>query len=897
MAAIDELHDDDKADTTNKRTYRWLGVLLAAMPFLQALNLIFVKDDMSRKVFSDLFQALAALLAAFALKLAARKLRHEQSPFAPGWTVISIAAALFALGMVSFMFVEVIQKQQPYPGFPDFFFLCFYPTMIAGLAILPHELLTGREKRDAVLDLSAFGLVAAMIVWHFNLRLLLQSIATEPTAGAKVSLCYTAADTILLLMLFSILVQKLGAGRQFVPMLFLMIGGFFLIAADLLQGYVSTYANFVSGSPIDLGWVLFSSLSGFAALYLLYGKASANSVKEQADISVTIWAVSITYLWIVLAFIMLLWAVFNPEQVHAGLLITGVVGATLLAIARQIRTIRENTFLYNRLQQAHGELELKVKERTMELLNAKDEAEHLARERGEILASLQASREEQRLIAQNISDVIWTMDVSNRFTYVNPAVERIHGWTVEEFKLLTVKDLLPSLSHAAEMEKIAGKLARNGLPSSDQDRSHTIELELLRKDGSIFLGEITVSLLYQNDDSPALFIGITRDITERRALEQQVIQQQKLEGIGNLAGGVAHDINNLLTPIFFSVEMMEMALGEHHPSLSRLQMIQNSAEKIRDLVRKLLIFSRKQQTRLASVDINEVVAGFVGILQRTLRENIMIQQRLCAEPCPVKADRTQLEQIIMNLAVNAQDAIDGVGRVTIETGHVFLDEEYCNSHPGTTPGSYIILSFADSGCGMDEETCSKIFEPFFTTKSVDKGTGLGLSTVYGILQQHGGHIDVLSRQGLGTTFSVFLPRCPVRTEAANSVACSQKTPISFTGTLLLVEDNDMLRESLYAALQENGVNALAAASPLEAIAIFREHQDEIRLLLTDIVMPEMSGPELYHSLQTFKNGLPVIFMSGYADNIANCKEIVEKPEVFLPKPFTIQTSLMKLMEY
>ncbi|MDD3294054.1 MAG: ATP-binding protein [Geobacteraceae bacterium] len=884
-------------DIIHKRTCFRLGMLLTAMPVMQALNLFFVSDEMSRKVLSDLFQALAALLAAGALTLAARKLNREQSLSAPGWTVISIAAGLYAVGMVSFMFVEVVLKQAPYPGFPDVFFLCFYPVMIIGLALLPRERLTGREKRNAILDLGAFGLVAAMIVWHLNLRLLIQSLATHPTAGVLVSLCYTIADTLLLLMLFSILVQKLGTGRQFVPMLFLVIGGFFLIAADLLQGYVSTYTNFASGSPMDMGWVLFSTLSGRAALYHLNDNVSTHGADGHADLSITIWAIAITYVWIVLVFAMLVWAVFNSEHVHPGLLITGVVGATLLAITRQIRTTRENVALYARLQEALGELELKVQERTTELLQAKEEAEILAGERGKILASLQASREEQRLIARNISDLIWSMDMSYRFTYANPAVERIHGWTVKEFQALSIQDVLPPESLAAAMAVLTEEISRNEAPNADHSRPRTLELALMRKDGSTFLGEISASLLCQDDGSPTLIIGSTRDITERRALEQQVIQQQKLEGIGMLAGGVAHDINNLLTPIYFSVEMAEKAIGPEHPVQTRLQTIQNSATKIRDLVRQLLIFSRKQQTHLAKLDLNEVVSGFMKILRRTIRENIIIEQRLDTTPYPVKADRTQLEQIIMNLAVNAQDSIEGTGKITIETGRIFLDSEFCSCHPGTTPGNYVMLAFSDSGCGMDEETRGKVFEPFFTTKPVGKGTGLGLSTVFGIIQLHGGIIDVLSRPGLGSTFRVFLPIVQDSAETVTSTPSVVNPVVSFTGTLLLVEDNDMLRESLCEALKESDFHVLVAASPHEAIAVFMEHRDDIRLLLTDIVMPEMNGPELYHAFRELKADLSVLFMSGYASDIDKYQEIVENPDIFLTKPFTIQALLSKLSKF
>jgi PAS domain S-box-containing protein len=533
-------------------------------------------------------------------------------------------------------------------------------------------------------------------------------------------------------------------------------------------------------------------------------------------------------------------------------------------------------------------------ERSVELLGAKEEAEVLARERGEALVSLQASRELQRLIAQNVSDLIWAIDLSYRHTYANPAVERILGWTVEEYLSMSIENVLPPESLALAFSAIDEEKSWNELPNADQNRSKTLELEHYRKDGSKFMAEITASFLLNDDGTPAGIIGITRDITERRNLEQQVIQQQKLEGIGMLAGGVAHDINNLLTPIYFSLEMAERAIEPGHKALVRLQTIQKAATRIRDLVRQLLVFSRKQQAQVETLDLNEVVSTFIGILRRTMQENIDIEQQLYTGSCLIKADRTQLEQIIMNLAVNAQDAIDGVGRINIETGKYRLDEEYCKSYAGTVSGEYVILTFTDNGCGMDEDTRKKVFEPFFTTKPVGKGTGLGLSTVYGIVRQHGGHIDILSHPGKGSTFRVFLPVAKGSADIEVNPELAEIVVPSFTGTLLLVEDNDMLRESLHEALHGSGIKTMAASSPMEAIAIFKEHHNEISVLLTDMVMPEMNGPELYHSLTKLKEGLPVIFMSGYASDIDNYPEIVDNPDIFMTKPFMIQSLLTKL---
>jgi signal transduction histidine kinase/CheY-like chemotaxis protein len=413
------------------------------------------------------------------------------------------------------------------------------------------------------------------------------------------------------------------------------------------------------------------------------------------------------------------------------------------------------------------------------------------------------------------------------------------------------------------------------------------EIKLTRKDGSQLHALLSSALLHPEEENSDFVVTIM-DMTERHHLEQQLIQQQKLESIGMLAGGMAHDINNLLTPILISVEMVSRKIPSDHPAKPRLGTIQGAAVKIKDLVAQVLLFSRKQHSELQPLDLNSVVSNFMGMLRRTIRENVTMDIKTSLEPCSVLADSTQLEQILMNLAVNAQDAIDGAGQITVETGHLVLDSEYCACNPSVTPGRYVMLAFTDSGCGIDEETRLKVFEPFFTTKPEGKGTGLGLSTVYGIVRQHGGHLDVFSTIGCGPTIRIFLPMQHASPEIIFEEKYGESSQVGiFTGTLLLVEDNTMLRESIHEVLIEHGIHVIAADSPHEALRIFKEHGDEISFILTDIIMPEMNGPELYRQLQGLRPDLHVLFMSGYASDASN-------PAIFLPKPFTIQNLMSKL---
>ena len=382
----------------------------------------------------------------------------------------------------------------------------------------------------------------------------------------------------------------------------------------------------------------------------------------------------------------------------------------------------------------------------------------------------------------------------------------------------------------------------------------------------------------------------------RRELEEQLRQSQKIEAVGQLAGGIAHDFNNLLTPIFVYADMIKRGSPENHPQIKQIESVMLAAQKASDLTRKLLSFGRKQVLCIDTLDLNEVIVSFGEIMRSTVRESISIDLRLTPEGAWVLADRGQLEQIILNLAVNAQDAIDGNGAITLETGRLVLDEEYAKLHPGVKPGPYVLFAFSDDGCGMGEETLSHIYEPFFTTKEIGRGTGLGLATVYGLVKQHEGYIEVVSRQGEGTVFKIFLPMSRNLT-LPQPTAVPQPTALQNAGTgktVLLVEDNQMIREMTEELLTGYGYRTLAAAQPLEALELAAGQGEPIDLLVTDVVMPQMNGPELYERLLDRHPRLPVLFISGYTGNVLLYKNVPEEQTNFLAKPFTLEQFLERV---
>ena len=421
----------------------------------------------------------------------------------------------------------------------------------------------------------------------------------------------------------------------------------------------------------------------------------------------------------------------------------------------------------------------------------------------------------------------------------------------------------------------------------------TIELDLIRKDGRTVPTEYRVSVIPNQAGEPELLISIGRDISERRQAEEerkllqmQVHQAQKLDSIGRLAGGVAHDLNNLLTPILGFGEILQQDLDPDDPRRECVEEIRKAGLRARDLVGQLLAFSRKQTLEYAPVDMTRVVTDFEGLLRRTIREDIEIDIVAPATPCTFMADLGQIEQVVLNLAINGQDAMPEGGRLTLETDLVEFDESYVASHPGSEVGRYVMLAVVDTGGGMDADTQKHLFEPFFSTKG-HQGTGLGLATVYGIVKQHGGHIWVESEPGVGTVFRVYLPAASVEA-VAEPVAPQTDSVVKGDETVLLVEDNDQVRRLSEAILRRLGYSVLTAEDGPDALAVLEAHEDRVDLLLTDVVMPEMNGKELYDKLVVQRPDLRVLFMSGYTDEVIAHRGVLDEGTAFIQKPFTME---------
>jgi two-component system, cell cycle sensor histidine kinase and response regulator CckA len=413
-----------------------------------------------------------------------------------------------------------------------------------------------------------------------------------------------------------------------------------------------------------------------------------------------------------------------------------------------------------------------------------------------------------------------------------------------------------------------------------------------RKDGVEFPVEVSLSYLQMAEGMFA--IAFVSDISQRKLLEDQLMHAQKMEAVGRLAGGVAHDFNNMLTVISGYNRMILDELSPLDPLRGYAEEILKAADRAAALTNQLLTFSRRQIMKPRVVNVNSVIEQTEKMLRRLIGEDVTLEFGLSPELGNIRADPGHVEQAIMNLAVNARDAMPTGGRLTIETSNTQLDENYARTHMGVAPGDFVMIAVSDTGIGMDAETKRRIFEPFFTTKEKGKGTGLGLATVYGIIKQAGGDIWVYSEPHKGTTFKLYFPR--VKDSVTDLPSADTDSPQGSNQTILVVEDEKAVRELTVKMLQRLGYSVLIAASGAEAIEISRAHTGGISLLLTDVVMPNMSGRQLADILQPARPGMKVIYLSGYTENTVIHHGVLDSGIEFLPKPFSREVLAKKIRD-
>jgi PAS domain S-box-containing protein len=498
-------------------------------------------------------------------------------------------------------------------------------------------------------------------------------------------------------------------------------------------------------------------------------------------------------------------------------------------------------------------------------------------------AAVRASEERFRALVENSSDALLLLDAEGRVTYLTPSSERHLGWKREQMIGRSIFDFV----HPDDRDLVGQRMA-DALECPLEPITEEIRLQRADGDWRIMEG---VGVNRLSDPSVGAIVVNARDVTERRKLEDELRQSQKMEAVGQLAGGVAHDFNNLLTAILGYCSLMLDEISQEDPLRQDLMEIQAAGERAAALTRQLLAFSRRQMLQPQVVDVNTLFRQLEKMLRRLISEDVELVTSLSGDLQPVRVDPAAIEQILVNLAVNARDAMPMGGQLTIETANVEIDDAYCLTHAGMHAGHYVVLAISDTGRGMDAATRARVFEPFFTTKKQGRGSGLGLATVYGIVRQSGGCIWVYSEPGHGTVFKVYLPAARTRALVRPSELRPRETAQGWE-TVLLVEDEDAVRALAREVLRRHGYIVLEARHGVDALRVAERHPDTIHLMVTDVIMPHLSGREVAARLNTVRPQMKVLYMSGYTDALMH-RELAPG-SAFLQKPFTPETFARKV---
>ena len=512
-------------------------------------------------------------------------------------------------------------------------------------------------------------------------------------------------------------------------------------------------------------------------------------------------------------------------------------------------------------------------------------------ERKQAEEALRESEERYRLLVENAGDVIAIVQ-DGYFRFINRRATELLGYSLDELMPRPFWEII----HPEDREKVLESYSKR---LRGEETPAVYSFRVVDKEGNVKWAEIHVVPISYGGSPGAL--NFIRDITERKraeaemaSLQEQLRQSQKMEAIGRLAGGIAHDFNNLLTVIKGNSQLSLMDLQEGDPLKKNLEEIRSASDRAADLTKQLLAFSRKQILEMRVIDLNTIVKNLEKMVRRIIGEDIELVTFLTEGLGRVKADPSQMEQAIINIVVNARDAMPRGGKLTIETSNVELDEAYAKKHIAVKPGPYVMLSISDTGVGMTPEVRERVFEPFFTTKEMGKGTGLGLSTVYGIVKQSGGNIWVYSEVGKGTTFKIYLPRVEEPLEELKEEAIKEIPQGS--ETVLIVEDEEVVRKLALRLLRKQGYKVLEASDGGKAFLLCEEYKEPIHLILTDVVMPGMGGRDLVERLKRIHSEARALYMSGYTDNVILHHGILEKGIDFIQKPFTLETLARKVRE-
>jgi PAS domain S-box-containing protein len=791
------------------------------------------------------------------------------------WTLLASSLAAFWIADVVWVVEEVAGGSVQSPAWSDIGYLAYYPLLLIATLMLCRRAEASAERLRIALDMGIIFLGGSCLVWYFVMRPALDGL--EGGLGAAITVAYSIGDLFLVVGIATLAVRpnRLRSHTSLMLLLAAVITGF---VADLAYGYTTLLDAYDYGDTIDavylVAWFLFAAAA--AAEYSRGVKQTGARASSTEGPKLGDRATILSYAAVVIAIAALVWVLREHFGAGEGVAASVAVLVTLLVMARQVVVSRDNARL-------RAEKAVKASEERFQ----------------------EALKRTQFLVDHAGESILW-FDPEGRVVDANVTACRMLGYSREELLGLSVSQIDPEFERDPSLWAVHWDLLL-------KQRSRVFEAAHRTKSGDVVPVEVTVNYLEYGGER--FSCSFARDISERKRAEEslheaeaRLRQSQKMDAVGQLAGGIAHDFNNLLTAILGYCELILVEDGRSAESLrADVAEIRGAAERAAALTRQILTFSRRQPLEPKITSLNDVVASAGRLLRRTLGEHIDLVTRLDSATGAVEVDPTQFEQVVMNLAVNARDAMPEGGTLTIETGKVEIDEGYCLSHPGMQPGRYVVLAVSDSGVGMDEDTKNRAFEPFFTTKEKGKGTGLGLATVYGIVKQSGGDIFIYSEPGNGTTVKVLLPEARGGSGEARTAQGAKETTASAEErgplarntsgekTILLVEDEDGLRSLVRRILESRGYMVREGATGEEALAILHQHGPGIGLLLTDMILPgSVQGGELAQRARGILPELPVLFMSGYTREAAVRAGKVGSEVDYLEKPFTPEALVQRV---
>jgi PAS domain S-box-containing protein len=843
-------------DLGKLRKYQRFFFTLLSIIIVGRVLVYFISDPLLSIIARNFFNEARSIAAAFACYVAARLTRTIAPGLSRAWYIMSISFWGWIIGILLHFFTE-LQGRSVVGTFVDLPYLMFYPIFLFGVLQLPMRQRTRDDRIALSFDLAIVLVAAFLVVWVLAIRHQLTN--TSRFIEVISAIAYAFGDMLLIWGAFYILVGLSSTLRLSVRMT-LALGAMLLFATDLIYSWQVRQGNYDTTNLVGFGWTL--GLATFAVAGTLawvpWGAHSSRPAASAGWLQLS-GAVSIVLSTVCLAIsLVIAWALQDPLSDKVTILLIAIL--FLLVIGRQIAGAHILARLRTLLLDANALLEKRVTERTRQLSMERDRSEA-------ILASVQ--------------DAIIIHDLDGRLLDVNPAMLAMFGLTRPQITLLTMDDISSPANPLGQIHETWRSMTLGN--------SQRFDWQAQRANGEAFPVDIMLTR-FELHAQPALVASV-RDMSTHRHLQEQLLRSQRLEAIGKLAGGMAHDFNNLLVPILGYSELLLLKMPEDSPERESVSEIAKAAERARELTRQLLSFGRKSILETTVFNLNTLIVGFEKMLRRLVREDIEFAFILAADLGNISGDRFQIEQALMNLVVNARDAMPSGGTITVRTFNSQAGPE--NLFSEGQPIRQVVLQVRDGGIGMPPEIQARLFEPFFTTKEVGHGTGLGLATVFGIIRRHSGTIHVDSTPNVGSTFTIRLPR--VEQDITTSPAVSTKS-MQGAGRILVVEDNEGVRIFVTQALCHHGYEVVAMQSPLPALQLLAEPLEKVDALLSDVIMPEMNGYAFIERARKLRPGLPVLLMTGYADDVLSAMQIKDHSIPSLQKPFSAHDLASKIVE-